>query len=416
MPRQKDSAPNDYNEVSASLGQISSDENVYHPAVGGCRREDGVTAMTVDDKPPQTGLTVALVTPWERKGGIASYSARFAEALRDRGVTVEPVPVPETQPANPFAFGVLVDAIPAHADVVHVQFEAGLFGRLGLTGVGAPWLFHRLANNPRPVITTLHEVHATHDHRGPVGDRLLRVRDWVIERAAIRASNQILVHTRESAKILRRRHPGVSVERMLHPVDEDTKRIPIDRAKTRLGLNDEVITTFGWVERKKRYRDVIETLPALPSTTYLIAGEPRPNEGEAVLTRALELARNRGVRDRVRHLGYVEDDDVPAVFCATDVVVLPYERVSQSGVLNDSLAYRRPTVTTSLPVFEEVADRYGCVLTYDRSIGPENSLRKALYDDAVRAALTEAAGRYVDRENWGQFADRTLEMYRSIGS
>jgi len=361
-------------------------------------------------------LTVALVTPWERRGGIASYSARFAEALQDGGVTVEPVPVLEAQPANPLAFGALVDDIPAHADVVHVQFEAGLFGRLGMTGVGAPWFFYRLADDPRPVVTTLHEVHATHDHRGAVGDRLLRARDWVIERAAIRASDQLLVHTREAERILRRRHFDVPIERALHPVDPDTERIPTDRAKTRLGLDDDVITTFGWVEQKKRYRDVIESLPALPSTTYLIAGEARPDGSRAVLSRALELATNLGVRDRVRHLGYVENEDVPAVFCATDVVVLPYERVSQSGVLNDSLAYRCPTVTTSLPAFEEVADRYGCLLTYDRSVGPEACLREALYDNAVRATLTEAADRYVERESWERFADRTLDMYRSIRS
>lgn len=372
--------------------------------------------MTGGDESARTDLTVTLVTPWKRRGGIASYSARFAEVLRDRGVTVEPVPVPATQPANPLSFGPLVDAIPAHADVVHVQFEAGLFGRLGMTGVGAPYFFHRLADDPRPVVTTLHEVHATHEHRGPVGDRLLRARDWVTERAAIQASDRILVHTRGAERTLRRRHHGVLIERMLHPVNEDTERISTDRAKTRLGLDGEVVTTFGWVEEKKRYRDVIETLPMLRSATYLIAGEARSNGGEAVLARALEMATNLGVRDRVRHLGYVENEDVPAVFCATDVAVLPYERVSQSGVLNDSLAYRRPTVTTSLPAFEEVADRYGCLLTYDRSVGPEDSLREALYDDAVRAALIESADRYVGRENWGRFTDRTLEMYRSIGA
>ena len=368
--------------------------------------------MTSENGPGGTSLTVALVTPWKRKGGIGSYATRFADALCNRGIAVEPVPVPASQPANPFAFSDLVDVIPVGADFVHVQFEAGLFGQLGMTGVGAPWFFHRLADDPRPVVTTLHEVHAAHDHRGPVGDWLLRRRDWAIERAAFRASDSVVVHTREAARVLRSRHGTARrIERMLLPAGTGHTPAPAVDARAGFGLESPVLLTFGWVEEKKRFAEVIRTLPDLPGVTYHVVGDPRPDQPDAFVP-ARRLAERLGVADRVVRSGYVGEEGFADVFGAADAVVLPYGRVSVSIAVNDALSYRRPVVASSLPYFDELRDRYGCLLTYDSQTELVDVLRRVLYDDRTRSELTAATERYVSEVNWTTFAERTERLYR----
>ncbi|GAB3028878.1 glycosyltransferase [Natronobiforma cellulositropha] len=360
-------------------------------------------------------LTVALLTPWNVAGGIATYARRFVDALETRGVDVRPVGITDRDASSPLAFRDLPSQVPAETDLVHVQFEAGLFGHLGVRGVGAPAFFRALARGPHPVVTTLHEVHRTHDHRGPVGDRILRVRDTILERFTLAASAATVVHTREAAAVLRERHgTGHHIERYLHPVEVDATPRGREEAKAALGLNGEVFLTFGWVERKKRYEDVIRVLPSFPDATYLIAGGPRPGEGEAVLESVFDVASDLGVRDRVRALGYVDDEAVPTVLSAADAVVLPYERVSQSGVVNDALAYRRPVVTTALPAFEELQTAYDCLRTYRTRAQLVGHLEATLSAPSPSPSLASAIDAYLEENSWGSFAERSVELYESV--
>lgn len=362
-----------------------------------------------------TDIQVALVTPWQRHGGIATYAERFSEALESAGVDVTPVPIEDPETPNPLAFVSLLEEVPTDADLIHVQFEAGLFGRLGVQGVGAPAFFLALPRVDKPVVVTLHEVHARHGHRGTFGELVLRLRDFGIERLALRAANATVVHTTEARRVLEARHGSRRrVERMLHPADTNADSMPADEAKAELGVEGPVALTFGYVEEKKRYEDVIRALPTFSELTYLIAGGFREGEGEAVWKRCDALARDLGVEDRVNLLGYVDDDEVPVVFSAADIVVLPYARVSQSGVVNEALAYRRPVLASSLPAFEELESEFGCLMTYDSEDTVAERIGTILTDGSVRNQLRDGAEAYIDEVNWDAFAERSCRLYGDV--
>jgi len=362
-----------------------------------------------------TDTHVALISSWNRPGGIASYSARFAEALQETGARCTVVPIENSDSANPLEFVSLISEVPTDADVIHVQFEAGLFGQLGMTGVGAPAFFLALARSDKPVVTTLHEVHSEHLHGGRVGDRLLRSRDFTIERLALRTSDAIVVHTGQARTILQERHSeNHHVERMLHPADESAEQLPQEEAKEELGFEGPTLLTFGFVEEKKRYQDVIRVLPELPDVTYVIAGGYRGDDGKDHANECLELAAELEVEDRIRFTGYVDDGEVPILFSAADAVVLPYERVSQSGVVNDALAYRRPVVASSLSAFEELRSEFDCLLTYDRQSELNEQVSASLYDGEIQACLRRRADEYVNAVSWERFADQSLNLYRDL--
>lgn len=357
-------------------------------------------------------LHVALVTPRETRGGIATYSEQFSMALRDEGATVTPVAIAAPETANPREFNAVLGAIPPDADVIHVQYEAGVFGSLGVTGVCAPFLFRRLARTGPPVATTIHEVHRRHDHRGALGDRLLRLRDQIIERRILGASDIVFVHTYEAAAVLADRHgESDAVVRLPHPANLDVDPVDTETAKARLDVEGFVVLIFGWVEAKKRYEDVIRVLPELPDATCVIAGEPRRDSDRDVLRSALDLAANLGVEERVEYLGYVNEEEVPVVLSAADVVVLPYRRVGQSGVVNLALSHRRPVVTSSLPAFEELADEFGCIETYEDH-GELVDLVRSLKTGTDPERL-DRIDRYLEAVSWPSFAERTVQAYRA---
>lgn len=361
-------------------------------------------------------IHIAMITPWNKRGGIADYSETLYEHLQDDDdVKVTPIKLDSESTANPWRFVRVLSKVPSSADIIHTQFEAGVFGKFGITGTAAPLYFSRLAENSRPAVTTLHEVHRSHSHMPLPADLLLRGRDTIIERLALRASTRILVPTNYAARVLDERHNKTkNVDTLPHPVQTDAEPIDTAVAKRQLGYEKPLLLTFGWIESKKKYRDVFEAMQSLPEVEYLIAGEPRTEAGETYLKKIKQLAAEYDIDDRVNFYGYVPKEDISTVFSAADITVLPYDRVSQSGVVNQALAHERPVITTTLPAFTELKEEYSCLTTYTDSTDLTERIETILSDASERNRLRTAAREYVQTETWERFADRTVEIYNKI--
>jgi glycosyltransferase involved in cell wall biosynthesis len=113
---------------------------------------------------------------------------------------------------------------------------------------------------------------------------------------------------------------------------------------------------------------------------------------------------------------FVEDAEIPAIFRAADLVVLPYLDAEHSGVLFTGLAFGKPLILSAVGGFPEVAATGAA-----RLVEPGNTaaLAAALEDLAndgeartrlAAAAVAAAAGPY----SWDEAARRTLELYRDL--
>jgi len=363
-----------------------------------------------------TELCVAQITPWDSKGGIVAYTERLVRSIKLQNTTVRVTRVDARDSKDPLHYARLVEDIPRDADIIHLQFEAGLFGEVGMSGTGAPAMFAQLKCDPRPVVTTLHEVHREHTHLNQVGNRILQIRDSILERLALWVSDAVVVHTREAKSVLEERHRNTHhIREILLPAEENKALLDPKSSKEKLGLSTPVILTFGWVEEKKRIQDVIRVLTSFEDTTYLVVGDPKTKQDEAFDRRLRKLAVDLGVSDRYKRIGYVsESDTIDKIFSAADAVVLPYQRVSVSIAVNDALAYRKPTVTSNLPAFAEIRDDYDCIQTYETPEDLASVLKTVLFDENERERLRHAADDYVEQVNWRQFGEQTVEIYEQL--
>lgn len=124
-------------------------------------------------------------------------------------------------------------------------------------------------------------------------------------------------------------------------LDHDRFR-PLDRtaAKTARGLTGPVLLCVGALIERKRQDLVIEALFDLPEATLLIAGA---GEKEAEYR---AIAKDIGVEARVRFLGPVANADLPALYAAADVTVMPSESEGLANAWVESLACGTPLVIT----------------------------------------------------------------------
>jgi phosphatidyl-myo-inositol dimannoside synthase len=150
---------------------------------------------------------------------------------------------------------------------------------------------------------------------------------WLLRRVYRRAA-AIAANSRNSARLLA--GWGVEADRItvIHPgVDATRFRPDADRGPWRerhAPQGELLLLSVGRLHRRKGHDLVLAALatwqPEDPPVRYLIAGDGDHRE-------VLETeARSLGIRDRVVFLGPVTDDELPGLYAASDIFVLPNRR------------------------------------------------------------------------------------------
>ena len=114
---------------------------------------------------------------------------------------------------------------------------------------------------------------------------------------------------------------------------------------------------------------------------------------------------------------FITDPEIPAYFRRADLVVLPYRRIDQSGVLYTSLAFGKAMVLSDVGGFGEIGREHGAA----RLVPPgdpaalHDALASLVGDPAEREALgARAAAAAATHFSWEEIGRRTLSLYREL--
>lgn len=185
------------------------------------------------------------------------------------------------------------------------------------------------------------------------------------------------------AEKVRAHHTGVDL----------TRFAPVDRAaaKAAHGVTGPLVISVGALIPRKGHDVVIDAVAKLEGVTLLIAGE-----GEARGTLEAQIAR-AGLADRVRLLGAVPHDELPAFIAAADVMALASSSEGLANAWVEALACGTPVVITT-------AGGAGEVVASPEAgrIVPRDAKAFALAIDELLAAPTpaEAVRAHARRFTW----------------
>jgi len=149
---------------------------------------------------------------------------------------------------------------------------------------------------------------------------------------------------------------------------------------------------------------------ALPDAHLLVAGRVLGDpDGAARLERM--AGEGSGV---IADLRFTPTEEFVGAMLRADLVVLPYRRIDQSGVLFAALALGRPLVATRVGGFAEVVEQHGAGLV----VPPEDpaalatALIEVLRDPARREAMAAASRAAADGPfSWDAIAAATERVY-----
>jgi rhamnosyl/mannosyltransferase len=202
---------------------------------------------------------------------------------------------------------------------------------------------------------------------------------------------------------------GVDVARYLDPSS------PMAGAAMRRGWGDpsRVVLFVGRLIYYKGLPFLIDAMAGIDGTLVL-AGEGR--DRAALEAQAVRL----GIADRVRFLGDVPESDLPALYHACDVFVLPSTANTEGfGLVQlEAMACAKPVVSTRLPTGVAVVNQHGVTgLTVPPGDAPSlgEALNRLLGDRALASAYGAIARRRVlESFSREQMVADTMALYRSV--
>ena len=137
-------------------------------------------------------------------------------------------------------------------------------------------------------------------------------------------------------------------------LDDNQIEMKVAREKLNLPQEREIILFFGQIKKVKGLDVLLEALTdvkrKIPSVLLVIAGKVWKDnfiEYERLIEK-YSLHNNVELR-----IGFVDNEDVPYYFNAVDAIVLPYQKIYNSGVLIRAMSFATVTIASDFGPFSE---------------------------------------------------------------
>ncbi len=404
------------------------------PSLDRARAVDRVALLSVHTSPldqPGTG----------DGGGLNVYVLQIARRLAARGVHVDvftraadpsspptvsvadrvlvhhivagPVaPIPKAEVADhlsAFALGMMRHPTAGSHDVVHGQYW--------LSG----WVGHRLARRwDVPFVQTFHTLGMLKNATlapGDVPESPLRL---AVERRVAHAADRVLGLTCGEGRLLYRAFGLSGRDISIVPAGVDLDVFAPRRTGDRPGRTRPPQLLFvGRLQPLKGPDVAIRTLALVreryPQARLRIVGGPSGSGvGRAEPSQLRRLAEDCGVGDAVDLLPARPQRDLAALYCASDVVLVPSRSETFGLVALEAQACGTPVVAAAVGGLRAVVGDGGTLVAGHDPADHAAAVLAYLDDPALRAAATEAGPLTAARASWDRTVDRLLEVYADV--
>ncbi len=234
---------------------------------------------------------------------------------------------------------------------------------------------------------------------------------WLLNQAKL-----VFVCSWEEAKRLQSFTDTRKTKVIPHFVEKRNLTYSQAKAREKLKLDgNRIITILGFIHGRKGYQLMVETMPKLPQDVKVVfAGGPSPGN-EDFVSKIIQLAKAKGVDNRLRITGYLSEEELEEYLVATDLAICPFKFFSASGSLSTWISAARPILAYDLPQISEYNSlEPGAVKTF-HPYEPD-ALAKAITQLLLTIPQNEdpAIARLREKLSISTIFDEQLHYYRQI--
>lgn len=183
------------------------------------------------------------------------------------------------------------------------------------------------------------------------------------------------------------------------PVDIET----CQEVCTRYGIQPGYIFYAGGINERKNIKVLARAISRLSCETQLVMVGSVPDEGLAYW----ELNSHR-----IKHLGYVPGDDLPALYQSSSAFVFPSKLEGFGLPLIEAGAMGVPIVAADTPIFREIADNSVSYFPPDDEMALSDILSKLLVDKELWSHYSQAVKTRSAMYTSGRYRDELLNALK----
>lgn len=371
-------------------------------------------------------MQVTMLSFWQDKCGITEYTRSLVKGLR-QFATVRVVP-------TDVEFNKVIARSTAkmlnEGDIAHIQHNTDYFGtwRNPLKN----YYFLALIKHIKvPLIVTVHDLPPRLPFRkGASAFKTLVYNGLVVPLVNwspygqfttggfLKAADHIIVHSDNNRRTLRSKKIVDERISVLYPGIPELAPAKVS-VKEVYGLHGiKLLTMFGFIAPYKGYETALQALKLLPKdVALLIAGGIRGEYFKPYLAELHRSIESLDLRDRVVVTGYLDEEKAGAALLASDIILLTHRPSSIAGGTSYGLSYalaaKRPVITSDLPFFCEIEQKFSAVKTFKEGNcqALANAIMAALNSNAENKT---ARGKYQEMWSWENVAEKTYQIYREV--
>jgi len=193
-----------------------------------------------------------------------------------------------------------------------------------------------------------------------------------------------------------------------------------EKSKEQLGIpnNRRILLFFGMIKKVKGLEILLSALKGVikrnPDVLLVIAGKPWEND----FSNYQKIIDKNNLSEYILlHTKFIDQEDVEHYYCASDLVVLPYKKNYQSGVLMMTLSYERPALVSDLPPLKEIiSDNENGFLFKTENVSDLTTRINSILSDEVLMEKVRIKGIELisTKYDWGEIGRQTKLAYQSL--
>lgn|SRR5215469_781852 len=216
--------------------------------------------------------------------------------------------------------------------------------------------------------------------------------------------------------------PDTKVQVIYHGVNSrfHPSRQPAEVAllRSKYQLDSPFFLFVGALEPRKNLSRLIQAFDLFLKTVrddqkfQLVLAGPGGSASEELL----EIARQLHISQHIRMLGYVPDEDIPALYSATTAFVFPSLGEGFGLPIVEAMACGTPVVSSNVSCIPEVAGDAALLVDPLETKAIADAMYRVTYDESLRRELVSKGLERAKLFNWSQTAAETERLYELVCS
>lgn len=239
--------------------------------------------------------------------------------------------------------------------------------------------------------------------------------DRVLTKLVLNQADYFLLHSESDVGDLRTIRPDAQYRLNPHPSYNVFKIRNITKQQAReellLPAEEKVLLFFGFVREYKGLKHLIAAMPEvrrrLGHVRLIVAGSFGSDR-----VSYLHMIDEYEVNDSIEVVdGYIADNEVEKYFAACDIVVLPYDSATQSGIVQIAYGFEKPVIVTNVGGLPDVVADGQTGYIVER--GNSKQLADAIvryYKDGMEKRFAEQVRKEADRFSWDRLVEKIDDL------